>query len=524
MTSQPTTPSAAPPTTATPSTTSTTAPGARLSGRDRRPGLVLGVVLISQLMVVLDATIVNIALPDIKAAMHFSPTGLSWVINAYTLAFGGLLLLGARAGDILGRRRVFLAGVGLFTAASMAGGLAGNAAELLIARGLQGVGGALAAPSALALLMTMFPQTRERTKALGWYTAVSIGGSAVGLIVGGMLTQWASWRWVLFINVPIGIALFAVAMRVLPETERRPGRFDLTGALTSTLGMGTLVYSLVRAAGDGWTDGLTLTGFAVAIVLLSAFLATEVKASSPITPLRLFADRNRATSYLGRLLLVAGMFGVFFFLTQFLQDVLGYSPVVTGLAFLPLTLALFVASQASARVLTRRFGDKRVLVGGLILSTIGLFWLTGLSADSSYVDLLGPLLLFGMGNGSAFVPLTSLSLAGVAPQDAGAASGLVNVTQQVGGAMGLAVLITVFADTAGPRVNVASEAIAAGRQPTKVMIEAAHQAYILGADRAFGWAAAFIAAAVILVALLVESDGRNAAQPVDDPATEAAVA
>lgn len=521
MTPQPTaTPSAAP--ASTPSTSSTTA--GISAGKNRRPGMVLGVVLISQLMVVLDATIVNIALPDIKAAMHFSPTGLSWVINAYTLAFGGLLLLGARAGDILGRRRVFLAGVGLFTAASMAGGLAGTATELLIARGLQGVGGALAAPSALALLMTMFPQARERTKALGWYTAVSIGGSAVGLIVGGILTQWASWRWVLFINVPIGIALFAVAMRVLPETERRPGRFDLTGALTSTFGMGTLVYSLVRAASDGWTDGLTLTGFVVAVVLLGAFVATEVRAPSPITPLRLFADRNRATSYLGRLLLVAGVFGVFFFLTQFLQDILGYSPVVTGLAFLPLTVALFIASQASARVLTRRFGNKRVLVGGLILSAGGLFWLTGLSADSTYVELLGPLLLFGMGNGLAFVPLTSLSLAGVAPQDAGAASGLVNVTQQVGGAMGLAVLITVFADTAGPRVNVASEAIAAGRQPTPSTIETAHQAYILGADRAFGWAAAFIAAAVILVALLVKREAERAPQPVVEPAAEAAIA
>jgi len=495
VTSQSTaTSSAAPPTSARPS----------ISATERRPGLILGVVLISQLMVVLDATIVNIALPDIKAAMHFSPTGLSWVINAYTLAFGGLLLLGARAGDILGRRRVFLTGVALFTAASLIGGLAGNATELLIARGLQGVGGALAAPSALALLMTLFPEARERTRALGWYTAVSIGGSAVGLIVGGLLTQWASWRWVLFINVPIGIALFVVALRVLPETERHPGRFDLTGALTSTLGMGSLVYSLVRAASDGWSDGVTLTGFAVAIVLLVAFLATELRAASPITPLRLFADRNRATSYLGRLLLLAGVFGVFFFLTQFLQDILGYSPLVTGLAFLPLTVALFIASQASARVLTHRFGIKPVLIGGLLLSTVGLFWLTTLSADSSYLQLLGPLLLFGMGNGLAFVPLTSLSLAGVAPQDAGAASGLVNVSQQVGGAMGLAVLITVFADTAGPNANLVSEAIVTGRQPTVAMINSAHQAYILGADRAFGWAAAFIAAAVILVAVLVQ--------------------
>lgn len=481
----------------------------------RRPGLILGIVLISQLMVVLDATIVNIALPDIKSALGFSPTGLSWVINAYTLAFGGLLLLGARAGDILGRRRVFLAGIALFTIASLSGGVAASSTELLIARALQGVGGALAAPSALALLMTLFPGARERTKALGWYTAVSIGGSAVGLIIGGMLTQWVSWRWVLFINVPIGIALLLVALRVLPETERHPGRFDLTGALTSTLGMGTLVYSLVRAASDGWGDPLTLTGFAAAIVLLGAFVATEMRASSPITPLRLFADRNRATSYLARLLLVAGMFGVFFFLTQFLQDILRYSPVVTGLAFLPLTVALFAASQASARVLTRRFGEKPVLVAGLLTSTVGLFWLTTLSAGSSYLHLLGPLLLFGMGNGLAFVPLTSLSLAGVAPKDAGAGSGLVNVTQQVGGAMGLAVLITVFAHAAGPNVNAASAAVEAGRQPSAAAIESAHQAYILGADRAFGWAAAFLAAAVILVAVLVRRPS-SAEEPVEE--------
>jgi EmrB/QacA subfamily drug resistance transporter len=454
-------------------------------------------------MVVLDATIVNIALPDIKNALGFSSTGLSWVINAYTLAFGGLLLLGARAGDILGRRRVFLVGIGLFTLASMSGGVAASSTELLIARALQGVGGALAAPSALALLMTLFPEARERTKALGWYTAVSIGGSAVGLIVGGMLTQWVSWRWVLFINVPIGIALLLVALRVVPQTERHPGKFDLTGALTSTLGMGTLVYSLVRAASDGWGDPLTLTGFAVSVILLAAFVAVEVRASSPITPLRLFADRNRATSYIARLLLVAGMFGVFFFLTQFLQDILGYSPVVTGLAFLPLTVALFIASQASARVLTRQFGEKPVLVAGLLTSTVGLFLLTTLSADSSYLHLLLPLLLFGIGNGLAFVPLTSLSLAGVKPQDAGAGSGLVNVTQQVGGAMGLAVLITVFAHAAGPNVNAASAARAAGRRPSAAAIDSAHQAYILGADRAFGWAAAFLAAAAIVVFVLV---------------------
>lgn len=487
-------------------------PGAPAAGPTpaSRPGLVLGVVLICQLMVVLDATIVNIALADIASSLHFSPTGLSWVINAYTLAFGGLLLLGARAGDILGRRRVFLAGIALFTAASLAGGLATNAAELLIARALQGVGGALAAPSALALLMTLFPQARERTKALGWYTAVSIGGSAIGLIVGGMLTQWVSWRWVLFINVPIGIGLLVAAIRALPETARHPGRFDLTGALSSTIGIASLVYSLVRAASDGWADPLALTGFAVAVVSLAGFVITERRASSPITPLRLFADRNRVASYLARMLLVAGMFGMFFFLTQFLRNILGYSPLATGVAFLPLTVVLFIASQASARVITQKFGDKAVVIGGLLLSTTGLLWLTGLSANSGYLSVLGPLLMFGIGNGLAFVPLTSLSLAGVDPKDAGAASGLVNVSQQLGGSLGLAVLITVFADASGPAGAAAPQG-SAGAQLSSRALESAHQAFILGADRAFGWASGFLAATAILVAVLVRSARRSAA-------------
>jgi EmrB/QacA subfamily drug resistance transporter len=316
-----------------PNAPATAAPSPRRLLSPGHPGLVLTVILSVQLMVVLDATIVNIALPDIRTALHFSPTSLSWVINAYRLSFGGLLLLGARAGDILGRRRTFLSGIALFTLASLAGGFAASSGQLLAARAVQGIGAALASPSALALLMTMFPQGRERTRAIGLYTAVSIGGSAVGLIAGGMLTQWASWRWVLFVNVPIGVAVIALSRLVLPETARRSGRFDLTGALTSTIGMAALVYGFVHAATDGWADTTTIAAFAVGVVLLVAFVLTELRASSPITPLRLFADRNRSTSYLARLLLVAGMLGMFFFLTQFLQNVLGYSPLKTGVAF-----------------------------------------------------------------------------------------------------------------------------------------------------------------------------------------------
>jgi EmrB/QacA subfamily drug resistance transporter len=462
-------------------------------GIARRRLAVLLLVLTAQLMVVLDATIVNIALPDISTALDFTPTGLSWVINAYTLVFGGLLLLGARAGDILGRRRVFLTGITIFSVASLLGGFASSAALLLAARSLQGVGAALAAPSALALLMTMYPDARERTKAIGYYTAVSIGGSAVGLIAGGMLTQWTTWRWVLFVNVPIGLAVLAVGLRFLSETTRNKGHFDLLGAITSTLGMAGLVYGFVRAASAGWGDPVTVTAFAAGVVLLAAFVAIERRAQSPIVPLRMFADRDRATSYIARLLLVAGVMGMFFFLTQFLQEVLHYSPLVSGLAFLPLTVVLFAASQLSARVLTQRLPAKTVMAGGLTSSTIGLLWLTQLSASSSYQDLLGPLVLFGLGNGLAFVPLTTTALRGVAPTDAGAASGLVNVMQQVGGALGLAVLVTVFGSASRSAISPAGATAA----------ERVQHAFVVGADRGFLVAALFLAATVVLVLVAI---------------------
>lgn len=476
----------------------------------RRRLLVLGLVLTAQLMVVLDATIVNIALPDISGALHFTPTSLSWVINAYTLVFGGLLLLGARAGDILGRRKVFLTGIALFTVASLLGGFASSAGLLLAARAVQGVGAALAAPSALALLMTMFPDARERTRAIGYYTAVSIGGSAVGLIAGGMLTQWVSWRWVLFVNVPIGLAVLAVALRVLPETARRRGHFDLAGAITSTLGMTGLVYGFVRAASSGWGDPVTVAAFVGGAVLLATFIAVELRAQSPIVPLRLFADRDRAVSYVARLLLVAGMMGMFFFLTQFLQEVLHYSAVVSGLAFLPLTIVLFTASQVSARVLSGRIPAKTVMAVGLTSSTLGLLWLTQLHATSSYLDLLFPLVLFGLGNGLAFVPLTTTSLSGVEPADAGAASGLVNVMQQVGGALGLAVLVTVFGSASRAAVSPAGASAA----------QKAQHAFVVGADRGFLIAACFLAVTVVLVLVAIRPQPKpsEAVTDLDDEA------
>jgi EmrB/QacA subfamily drug resistance transporter len=474
------------------------------------PGLVLSLILTSQLMVVLDATIVNIALHDIKSSLGFSSAGLSWVVNAYTLTFGGLLLLGARAGDILGRRRVFLGGIALFTLASLVGGFATNPGELLAARAVQGIGGALASPSALALLMTMFPQARERTRAIGLYTAVSIGGSAVGLIAGGMLSEWASWRWVLFVNVPIGLVLLALARPALPETARQPGRFDLSGAVTSTLGMTALVYGFVNAASDGWSDARTIGSFAAGLVLMAAFVRIELTAEAPITPLRLFASRNRSSSYVARLLLVAGMMGMFFFLTQFLRGVLGYSDLKTGFAFIPLTAIVFTASQLSARYLVEKVGAHRLMIIGISFSTLGMLWLTQLGEHSGYLSLVGPLLVFGMGNGLAFVPLTTAALDGVDPKDAGAASGLVNVMQQVGGSLGLAVLVTVFGS--------ASKSAAANLPAGISSGEAARRVFVTAADKSFWTATIFLLGTLLLVSFAIRSERKPvAATPDSEP-------
>jgi EmrB/QacA subfamily drug resistance transporter len=395
-------------------------------------------------MVILDATIVTIALPDIQNTLHFSPTSLSWVQNAYSLTFGGLLLLGARAGDILGRRRVLMAGIVLFTAASLLGGLAQSAEWLLAARAAQGVGAAIAAPSTLALLTSSFPEGPERMKAIGLYSAVSSGGASVGLVLGGMLTDWTSWRWSLFINVPIGLLLVLLAPRYLPETDRQPGRFDLAGAITSTLGMSSLVYGFVRAASDGWSDPFTVTAFIAGAALLALFVTVELRASQPITPLRMFASRERSSSYVARLLLVGGMFGMFFFMTQFLQDVRNYSPLKAGFAFLPMTVALFAMVRIVPKIIAQ-IGAKQLMVVGVGLAVISMVWISRIGPGTQYwPEIVLPMSLLGLGMGVAFIPLTTASLAGVEPRDAGAASGLVNVMQQVGGALGLGILVTVF--------------------------------------------------------------------------------
>ena len=451
------------------SATSSGPAGAGTGTPARRPGVVLAVILVTQLMVILDGTVVNIAMPHIQQALHFSPSSLSWVQNAYALAFGGLLLLGARAGDLLGRRRVFITGISVFTLASLLGGLAPNAELLLAARVLQGIGGAIAAPAALTLLMLTHREGPERMKALGYYSLVSSGGGSVGLVLGGMLTDWVSWRWGLFINVPIGIALVFAARRVLTETAPETGRFDVAGALTSTLGITSLVYGFIRVAEAGWSSAEVLVAFAAGVVLLASFVLIERRVSHPIVPLRLFKSAQRSASYLTMLLVVGTMFGMFFFLTQYLQGVLALSPLTAGLAFLPLTGLLFTASRVVPKLVARIDGAK-LLVAGSTLVTLGTIWLTRLDAHSTYLhDVVGPMLLFGAGAGMIFIPLVGRAISGVAPEDSGAASGMLNVVQQVGGALGLGILVTIFGTASRNSTATA---------PREVLVHGVHAAFV----------------------------------------------
>ncbi|MFF7181078.1 DHA2 family efflux MFS transporter permease subunit [Streptomyces sp. NPDC008121] len=424
-----------------PTTPAQTAASQRRGGGN---GIALLVIASCQLMVVLDITIVNIALPHIQSSLEFSTTSLSWVVNAYTLTFGGLLLLGGRVGDILGRRRVFIFGVLLFGLASLLGGLAQNSWQLLAARALQGVGGAIASPTSLALISTTFTEGPERNRAFGVFAAVSAGGGAIGLLAGGVLVEWLDWRWVFFVNVPIAVLIAVAAPRFIKESERHSGHFDLTGALTATLGMVALVYGFIRAAQEGWRDPLTLGSFGLAVVLLVVFILVERRSRQPITPLHMFADRNRAGTYAIMLCLAAAMFGMFFFLTLFVQNVLGFTPLQAGLAFLPVSAVIAVGAGLASQLLPR-YGPKPFMVVGSLLAAAGLSWLTLTDVHSTYLgSILGPMLIFSLGMGMLFVSLTLMALSNVRPAESGAASGLLNATQQVGGSLGLSILVTVF--------------------------------------------------------------------------------
>jgi EmrB/QacA subfamily drug resistance transporter len=481
-------------------------------GRLGRQSLVLFVILTAQLMVVLDGTIVNVALPHIQRGLGFSGTGLSWVLNAYILTFGGLLLLGARAGDLLGRRRTFLFGIALFSLSSLAGGFATTSWMLLAARGLQGVGAAFAAPSSLALLTTMFPEGAQRVRAIGLFTTVSAAGGAVGLVAGGLLTEWASWRWVMFVNVPIGIAVLLVGRFVLAETARRRGRFDIAGAITSTVGMTAIVFGLVEAGTVGWADPLTAVPLVGGVALLAAFVWNERRAEEPILPLRLLANSNRSGANLARGLVYAGMYGTFFFLSQFLQDVQGHSPLIVGVGFLPIPASVFLGSQLTSKYLVRRVPPKALMMSGIGLSTLSLALSSQLHAGSSYLQVLVNLVLLGAGVGIALVSLTSASLAGVDPMDAGAASGLVNVVQQLGAALGLAVLVTIFGIVTRHAQLSNALGSGAGSHADAVLVH--------GLDIAFAVGAGFAIAAMAIVVLLVHPVGVPRPAPVDVRAAE----
>ncbi len=471
----------------------------RLSAAPRpigRQSLSLFVILTAQLMVVLDGTIVNVALPHIQRGLGFSGTGLSWVLNAYILTFGGLLLLGARAGDLLGRRRTFLFGIALFSLSSLAGGFAAAGWMLLSARALQGVGAAFAAPSSLALLTTLFPEGAQRVRAIGLFTTVSAAGGAIGLVAGGVLVEWTSWRWVMFVNVPIGLAVWLVGRAVLTETGRRRGRFDIAGAVTSTVGLTAIVLGLVEAGGPGWGDPITVASFVAGAVLLAAFIWDERRAEEPILPLRLLANPTRSGANVARGLVYAGMYGSFFFLSQFLQDVQGHSPLTVGVGFLPIPASVFLASQLASRVLVGRVPARALMMSGVALSTISLVLSSQLHAGASYLQVLLNLVLLGAGVGLSLVSLTSASLAGVDPKDAGAASGLVNVVQQLGAALGLAVLVTVFGEVTG-HAQLANAVGSAATSHADVVL-------VHGLDVAFGVGAGFALLAMAIVAFFIK--------------------
>jgi len=415
--------------------------------RVRSPWLVLVIACLAQFMVVLDATVVNIALPSVQRGLHFSAANLQWVVNGYTLIFGGFLMLGGRAADLIGRKRLFVAGVALFSLASLLNGFAQSSGMLIAGRALQGLGGALVSPAALSIVTTTFSDGEQRTKALGVWSAIAASGAAVGLLVGGVLTDLASWRWVFFVNVPIGIATVALALRYVAESrmdvEHRS--FDLAGAFTVTGGLVVLVYTIVKAQAFGWASARTLLLGALAIALLAAFVAIERRSQAPLMRLSIFRVRTLAIADTVLLLVASAMFGMFYFASLYVQEILGYSPLRAGLAFLPVTAGIMIGAGL-AQQLIRRIGVRYVSIAGITLATAGMLVLTQLPVHGSYVgNLLVGLMPLSLGMGLVFVPITLLGTGGVKGEDAGLASGLFNTAQQIGGSLGLAILSTLAA-------------------------------------------------------------------------------
>jgi EmrB/QacA subfamily drug resistance transporter len=441
--------------------------------------LALALLAAAQFVVVLDASIVNVALPSIGADLKFSQDDLSWVVNAYVLVFGGFLLLGGRMADLLGRRRLFIVGLILFAAASLAGGLAESAGWLVAARAVQGLGAALLSPAALALVTVLFAEGAERNKAMGVWGAVAGSGGAVGVLLGGMLTEWAGWEWVLFVNVPIGIAAALLAPRLLPESRNEGERhFDVAGALTITSGLSLLVYALVDANDAGWGSTQTIVLSAIAVALLAAFYVIERRQKAPLVPFPgIFRIRTITGINVSAVLVAASLFSMFFFISLYMQNVLGFSPIETGLAYLPLAVGIIITAGATAGLVTR-FGFKPVLVSGLVVTAAGLIWFSQVDANGSYVgDVLFPSLLAAVGLGLAFVSMTVAAVSGVETHEAGLASGLINTSQQIGGALGLAVLATV----ANSKID---DMAASGASQAVALTEGFQSAFLVGAGLA----------------------------------------
>jgi EmrB/QacA subfamily drug resistance transporter len=410
--------------------------------------LALVVISLAQLMLVLDELIVNTALPHVQHALHFSGTSLEWVVTGYAITFGGLLLLGGRAGDIFGRRRMFMAGILVFSIASLLGGLATSEAWLIAARALQGIGAAMAAPAALSLIAVTFPEGKHRTRALSVYAAMTGMGGAIGLIAGGLLTTYATWRWVFFVNVLIGLPLLLATHFAIPETRRHPRRFDLPGTITGSLGFALLVYGLTHGATgpDGvshWGDAVTVTTLAGAVTSLVAFFAIEARTAEPLLPLRILRDRNRIGVYAMLLFLAAAFFGMFFFVTLFLQTVWGYSPIRAGSAYLPFIGTFIVVSGVCSQIVPR-IGVRIPMTIGAPAAAGAMFWLSRVGVHSHYVTgVMLPFIVFALAAGLIFVPLTVTLVAGISDEDQGVASSMFNAGQQVGGAVGLATIGTV---------------------------------------------------------------------------------
>jgi EmrB/QacA subfamily drug resistance transporter len=483
--------------------------GTAAAGRDRR-WLALAVIGIAQLMIVLDASIVNIALPHAQKALHIADANRQWALTSYTLTFGGLLLLGGRIADYLGRKRTFMIGLFGFAGASALGGFAQSAGWLFGARALQGVFAALLAPAVLSLITTTFTEAHERAKAFAVYGAISGTGAAIGLIAGGALTEYLSWRWTLLVNTPIALMVAAAALPLIKESRADGDRhFDLPGAVVATGGLATLVYGFTEASTHGWTAPLTLTLLALSVVLLASFIAWERRATNPMLPLRIILDRNRGASYLAFFLATLGMFGVFLFLTYYFQGVLGYSAMKAGVAFLPFPIGIIISATLASRTLPR-FGPRVLATGGFSLAALGMLWLTQLPADSAYLTHVVPAMLaISLGMGHVFVPLSSTALLGVPNHDAGAASALVNTMQQVGGSLGIAFLNTIATTSTATYVR------AHGASPAAV---------VHGFTSAFAVGTGILVVAVVVVSTLIRPTRQRDRDDAGVPDMELALA